>query len=434
MSLVLPLLAATSAFLLYRYVFYPIILSPLRSIPFASPLAFTPFWIRYHQRNGSQALPIITRAHAQHGPIIRLGPNEISVTSLSSTHKLYIEKGGFAKPKWFADMFTWYGVRNMVSMQGGAGSQEHKGRKRDLGGVYGKSLLMGSEELKAIAVRVLGGVGDMLRELARGKGEMDVFSFNGAVSADFASAYLFGQQSATNFVGDLKIREEFFEKQSTWLKGKPGGGEAKKWLEAFGLQRCSIPAATLKDEEKDASAIVYNQLNARGLEGNELASETLDHLIAGAEGPRTTLTYLEWELSKNALVQSKLRAELKSLPFDPASGLPDFKALDALPLLDAVLTESMRVYTLAGGPQYRITPPEGATLDGVFVPGGVQVSASFAILHKNENVFPEPEKWDPERWLADDKEKIEEMRKWFWGFAKGSRVCVGKDFAVIGKE
>jgi hypothetical protein len=104
MSLVLSILAAVPAFLLYRYIFYPLFLSPLRDVPLAHPFAITPFWIKYYQRNGSQALPTITAAHKVHGPIIRLGPNELSVTSFASTHKIYIERGGFAKPKWFAEM------------------------------------------------------------------------------------------------------------------------------------------------------------------------------------------------------------------------------------------------------------------------------------------------------------------------------------------
>ena len=43
----------------------------------------------------------------------------------------------------------------MVSMQGGVGSQEHKGRKRDIGNVYAKSFMIGSDELHSIAASVL---------------------------------------------------------------------------------------------------------------------------------------------------------------------------------------------------------------------------------------------------------------------------------------
>jgi cytochrome P450 len=326
----------------------------------------------------------------------------------------------------------------MVSMQGGVGSQEHKGRKRDIGNVYAKSFLAGSDELHSIAASVLQRMNAALTKVITrtdGDGTIDVYPFNGAVNADFASLYLFGSEGATDFMTHMEKGQEFLGYQTTWLKGKPGHAEAQKWLENFGLRQCSDSASTLQDKEKHAgiNSVVYKQLHARGLQGNDLASETLDHMIAGAEGPRTTLTYLQWELSKHPSLQSKLRTELSSLSSSPETGLPDFKDLDALPFLDAVLTETMRLYTLAGGPQYRITPPEGTTLDGYFIPGGTQVSASFAILHKNDDVFPEPENWDPERWCVDDKERVEEMRKWFWGFGKGSRVCVGKDFTMIGK-
>lgn len=357
---------------------------------------------------------------------------------------MYIEKGGFAKPKFWADEFMSYGVRNMVSMQGGIGSKEHAGRKRDLGNVYAKSVLLGSGVLSDVAARVLRGMDEVLERIVgeednadaekTGSGVMEVYNFNGAVNADIASSYIYGTDGRTNFVGDVAKRNEYFEHHGTWLKGKHGHAESQKWLEEFGVQLCGPGVSALRDEEKGgADAVVYKQLHARGLRGNDMASETLDHFIAGAEAPRTTLTYLQWELSRNPTRQARLRTELRTLPLDPTTDIPNLKALDALPFLDAVLMETLRLYTPTPGPQHRITPPEGTTIHGIFIPGSTRISASLAILHHNAEVFPEPGVWRPERWGGGDKEResLEEMRKWFWVFSKGSRGCIGKDFTVI---
>ena len=46
-------------------------------------------------------------------------------------------------------------------------------------------------------------------------------------------------------------------------------------------------------------------------------------------------------------------------------------------------------------------------------------------------MFPEPEKWLPERWDAEG-EKREEMKRWFWAFSSGGRMCLGNHFALQG--
>lgn len=429
-TLLLSVFLAGVTYLFFIGVLHPLFFSPLHRIPLAHPLAFTPLWIKYHRRGGSQAISVITWAHAKHGPIIRLSPSEISVASYEGAHKIYIERGGFAKPKWWAEDFETFGVTNMVSMVGGIGNKEHAQRKRDMGNVYAKSYLMHSETLRGIAWAVLQRVEKVVQDLIdRDHGVIDVFTFNGGVNADFVSAYLFGQSGATHFTQDETALKEYFHHHGTFLKGEKGEEESLAWLEKFTLTRCGKAQQYEKED-----AVVHNQLHNRGIEGNDLASELLDHLIAGSEAPRIILTYLQWELCKHPDIQSRLHEEARSLLSMAVDGVPDFKALDALPLLDAVLNETLRMYMPTPGPQHRLTPPEGASIHGVWIPGNTHISASFAILQRNASVFPEPGVWKPERWLAQDKSALEEMRRWLWAFNKGSRICIGKDFSILGKS
>jgi hypothetical protein len=425
-----------AVYFLYAHIIHPLFLSPLRKVPAAHwSSSISSVWIRYHRRKGSQALPAIADAHSQKGPIIRLSPNEVSVSSLEGAKKVYVERGGFAKPLWWAREFASYGVINMTSMEGGHGSKEHATRKRELGNVYAKSFVMVNENLRVIAKSVLARLVDVLRDVVKEKnGVMDVYKFNGAISADFTSAYVFGQAGSTRFLveKDLSTTDTYYFNHDGWIRGKADRNATRTWLEEFGLQRCSSAESALSKAEKGNDAVVFNQVVSRGLQGKDLASEMLDHFIAGAEGPRTTLTYLEWELSKQPDLQAKLREELLSV--SGGGSIPDFMALDSLPFLDAILTETLRVYAPTPGNQYRITPPEGTTIHGVFIPGGTEISAPFGVLQTNPTIFPEPHVWRPERWLIDNQSKVEEMRKWIWAFGKGSRICVGKDFILIGRS
>jgi hypothetical protein len=54
-------------------------------------------------------------------------------------------------------------------------------------------------------------------------------------------------------------------------------------------------------------------------------------------------------------------------------------------------------------------------------------------LHRNEEVFQEPEMWRPERWLEATQDERDEMARWFWAFGSGGRMCIGNNLAVIGE-
>ncbi|KAF2465740.1 cytochrome P450 [Lindgomyces ingoldianus] len=448
------IIVALGAFLLYRFLLYPLVVSPLRHIPAANFISrFSPFWILYHRRNGRQAVSPITHAHTKNGTVILVSPTEVSVSSLEGVKKVYVEKGGFGKPKWWAELFLTYGdeFRNMSSMIGGIGDKHHRTRKADIGNVYSKTYLLGSAEVKMVAERIVQTrLFPALEEAVREReGILEVYDFNGAMNADLGSGLIFGEDGGTHFMKDISSRDGYFTNHATWLKDRPGAQEAKHWMEKFGLERsAAAERQVLDDEEKRGRGeergklypVVYAQLRSRGLKGKQLASETLDHFLAGAEGPRTTVTYVQWMLSKRLDIQARLRKELSAVSFQPSSNtslsnsIPEFKTLDALPLLDAIITETLRIYPPTPGPMFRITPPGGTTIDGYFIPGNVQISTWVSVLHHNPDVFPRADEWEPDRWMSKsekDDTRVNEMRRWMFPFGGGSRMCVGKEFALL---
>lgn len=54
-------------------------------------------------------------------------------------------------------------------------------------------------------------------------------------------------------------------------------------------------------------------------------------------------------------------------------------------------------------------------------------------MHRNPDVFPEPETWRPERWLDSDGniDAGGEKARWFWAFGSGGRMCVGSNLAMM---
>lgn len=53
------------------------------------------------------------------------------------------------------------------------------------------------------------------------------------------------------------------------------------------------------------------------------------------------------------------------------------------------------------------------------------ISFSACDMHENPSIFPEPQKFIPERWLTEDAEELARYKKFWWPFSKGSRNCAG---------
>lgn len=118
--------------------------------------------------------------------------------------------------------------------------------------------------------------------------------------------------------------------------------------------------------------------------------------------------------------------------------IPDTKKLDALPLLHAILMETLRLHSAIPGGQPRVSPLEGIEMGGYMIPGGVRVGAQAYSLHRHASAYANPEEWDYRRWLDGEDGLTEEQRKerdrWFWAFGSGGRMCVGSHFAIHGSS
>ena len=373
-------------------------------------------------------------------------------------------------------------VPNMFSM---VNSKPHSIRKRMISNVYSKSYLQSSPEFHQISkTMIFSRLLPLLEEASIKRQPLDVLELNFSSTMDFIIAFIFGLQNSTNFLQDIPSRKHWLSIYQSrrpyrfWAGELPGVlsflkklgihivpawvADASRELERWTLEKCTAAASSIPPESKEApdpirpsptatEPIVYTQLHAPLALSTPpppspyllpllIATELHDHLAAGHETSGITLTYLMHELSLHPSIQSALRTELRSLspPLtcpsnSPNHDLPSPRDIDALPLLHACLTETLRLHAAIPGPQPRITPSTPTSLAGSPpLPGGVRVSAQAYTLHRNAAVFPEPEVWKPERWLNAGEEKEREMGRWFWTFGSGGRMCVGRHFAVQG--
>ena len=311
--------------LLYKYFLFPTFFSPLSKIPnahFSAPIL--PLWIWTKRRNATGVRTSLA-LHEKYGPVVRLGPNEISINSAESLRTVYI--GGFEKHKWYLDAFVNYGTPNLVSM---LEHKPHGARKRMLSNVYSKSYLQNSMDLQKVSDRLMfDRFLPIIHRIHEHGGDLDVLDFMQGVGMDFTSAYLFGLSNGTDFINNSVYRRHWLEVYKIFKKSLPrdrADGEIAKWC----LSMCEatdrfIHSEKKKEDPSETQPVVYERLAQSLRESAQsdipslkstiatTASEMLDHLIAGHETSGITLTYLLYEISQRPYLQDRLRTELLTL-------------------------------------------------------------------------------------------------------------------------
>lgn len=336
----------------------------------------------------------------------------------------------------------------------------HTTRRRVLGNVYAKSTLHSSENLPRYATQLI------KRQLLpfiywrESRGEsVDAISLFLDFATDFITSYIFGSGNTADFLGKERmplICNNCAELDEAPERVRKGEGDARHSTEGVALTlmnnlenlRDHAPGQNATSTEpvvlKRLSQNLFAQIDTTKCPGPSnlkftIASELQDHIIAGTESSGWTMTYIIHELSKRSGLQDKLREEICSLTeldlkntlsFSPTT----VQTLDKLPLLDAIILETMRVYPGIAGSQPRLVPQSSSTFTvlGHLIPPGTVLSAQAYSLHRNAEVFPSPETWDPYRWIEVDSNKRNEMQRWFWAFGSGPRMCIGNFFAMIG--
>ncbi|KAL4798055.1 cytochrome P450 [Aspergillus venezuelensis] len=466
--------------LLYEYAIYPSVVSPLSKLPNAHwSASLSPAWILW-KRFRCQNNRTIHAIHQRLGPIVRLGPSEISINCVEGGIKS-VYTGGFDKHDWYPRVFGSFGTVSMFTM---TGSKAHSARKRMLSNIYSKSFLQSSTHLKLISkMVVLDRLLPILQEAATSGSDLDVHDLNQGLTMDFVSAYLVGLGNGTNFLQNEEYRREmlclyqcrkpfeFYHQEVpnllSLLKAL-GIRLIPKWsdkaddiLGSWGLELCDKAEASLGSTDPALEPVVYKHLKQAiskqaSLKTDDpkldkeylkqqrfdIAAELYDHLTAGHETSAVVLTYVLWELSRHPNLQSDLRKELLALepqityptPSEPSSvDLPSPKSIDALPLLEAILTETLRLHASIPGIQPRVTPFPSCSLAGYDnIPPNTRVNAQAYSLHRNPSVYPDPETWEPKRWMKDfnSSSDLEERKRWFWAFGSGGRMCVGSNLAL----
>jgi cytochrome P450 len=164
--------------------------------------------------------------------------------------------------------------------------------------------------------------------------------------------------------------------------------------------------------------------DGRGMSDHQARHEAMTLFIAGHDTTAAGLTWIGYTLSTQPQVAERAAAEV-----DAALGgrLATYQDIPRLSYLNQVIKETLRLYPPAIGVFAR-QAVEDVEIGGYWLKKGSLVQLLSYVTHRDPRWFPEPDRFDPERFESGRAESIPAFA--YFPFGGGPRVCIGNQFAM----
>lgn len=163
--------------------------------------------------------------------------------------------------------------------------------------------------------------------------------------------------------------------------------------------------------------------DGKGMTDQQVRDEALTIFLAGHETTANALTWTWYLLSQHSEVEAKLHEELDRVL--EGNRLPTFEDVPNLRYTEMIFAEAMRLYPPAWAiGRLAISDTE---IGGYVIPTGSLVLLSPYVMHRDERYYPDPTRFDPERWTTESRESRPTYS--YFPFGGGPRRCIGEGFA-----
>lgn len=413
---------------------YNIYFHPLSKFPGPKRAAVSYAWLMRVLTSGTSP-QTHKEIHDKYGPVVRISPNQLSFCSASSWKDIYGHVGGrqqFLKSDTYENEYH----PSIVSARDPA---QHGQMRKLLSHGFSQKALMEQEDIVHEYVDLL------IKQIQthatdKPEGEEMVKWYN-YITFDIIGDLAFGDP-----FGSLKSAEPHFWVESIfksieflpWITvfkripitkyikqyiTPPGAAEARKAHFQYSRDKI-IKRMNNNTPRKDFLTRILAAKEAQGISVDELQSHSNVLILAGSETTATFLSGFTYYLCKNPSVYAKLTTEIRGAfqNYEDIDGI----STEKLKYLNAVIDETLRIYPPVAVGMPRISP--GETVDGMFVPKGIEVSVSaWAATHSEAN-FHKPYEFIPERWIDPD---CTDKKEGSQPFMLGSRVCLGRNLALL---
>ncbi|KAI1264400.1 cytochrome P450 [Xylariaceae sp. FL1019] len=429
---------------------YRLFLHPLARFPGPKLAAVSRWYEAYYDviKDGQFTFKI-KELHKKYGPIIRISPFELHVLDPDFYPEIHRQDGVWDKYAWAVDAFVAPGATMFTPSH-----SIHRARRLPLNPFFSRAKISSSSTQELLSRHIEKLIYQISRHISEKGGQINIGAALNALTRDIANDFIIERDC------DSLSREGFdFEasmnpgpiwrltKHLRWfnraLRTLPSsifqrvaGDGMRAFYRHLGETLVALQHLTAKaKEDPNASSennIVQAILSSKLPDSDKTFERTFEELStimgAGIETTAGVLRMVLFHSYTNPTILSQLRTELAALPSSTTDEDLSLKALEKLPYLTAVLTEGLRLSPAVATRMSVIAPDRDLFYGNLRIPPGTPVGMTTLLMQTDEDVFPDPLRFDPERWL-EDGELAKTVPNAFAPFGKGTRICVGMHLA-----
>ncbi|KAL1886600.1 hypothetical protein Plec18167_000532 [Paecilomyces lecythidis] len=403
---------------------YRLFFHPLSKIPGPPVAACTSLWLAYHTYIGDEATAIYD-LHRKYGPVLRVGPEDIDIAEGDAIEAIYLERGGFQKSR----PYTKFDIDGHPTIFSTLTMDERASRAKAVVPLFSTASIRNSNRVLCEVIDAF--ISRLRHEAATGQA-VNVLNLTRSMAVDAVSSYLFQQ----NYGGIAEGASEMSASQ--FVDAYVGVGAFFYFPERIaGLAMRIFDMLTSNEHTMKSFQVVDDfvrklvasaapesgsypsRLLERSINEKQTRVECKDLIFAGSDSTGMNTAMVIWYLSRNAEIYDRLKQEVLQKnqdKEDPTAG----------PYLRGVVRETLRLSWANPTRLPRMVPAGGWKYKDFYFPSGTNVGVSAWQIHQEEDVFPEPREFRPERWLNPS----DKMLRNFFAFGKGNRTCIAQNLAL----
>ncbi|XP_035789952.1 cytochrome P450 6a2-like isoform X2 [Anopheles albimanus] len=212
--------------------------------------------------------------------------------------------------------------------------------------------------------------------------------------------------------------------------------DVDEWIRCFvaGLMSKRMKAQSVAPQKDDLLQSLLSNINKHNASQTEVTAHALTIFLEGFETSSVVLGFALYRLAKSPEIQEKLFEEVTKV-LTANDGQLSYDVMQQMDYLDWVIMETLRMHPPAATMHKTCTKKyimrrgerdEAGHDLGVYVREGTPILIPVLALHMDAKYFPEPQKFDPDRFSPE--RKVTHEGTVYLPFGEGPRICVGMKF------
>ncbi|ROV89420.1 hypothetical protein VSDG_08680 [Cytospora chrysosperma] len=400
----------------------------LNKIPGPFLAKFTSLWKWHVVRR--ELMPFVnTELHEKLGPLVRIGPNHISASSVEGIQVVHRSKSGFTKSGIYGILqprFEGSDLHNVFSTQD---AEYHAALKRTMGSLYTTTAVSSLEfHLDDCTQLFMSKMNEIIGSAKSGPVDLaawlQYYAFDSLGAVNFSKKLGF-MDSGTDVDGICHLDHDQMMYFAVWgqvttieqawtkLKHFFTGARKENPLFNFALQLVKDrQASPTESQDMLNSFLALHEANPEKFTIRDVIAAAYINVVTAHDVVAITLRAVVYYLAKNPVMQKKLQKEIDdAVEANRLSNPSRYSEITAMSYVLAVTNEALRIHPSTGLILERRTPKGGVSLHGRFIPEDTIIGVNCWVVNRDKGIFGEDaHSFRPERWIDSDPKDISRMR------------------------